>query len=152
MRELNNAYRVLELEPGASMEEVNQAYKDLVFVWHPDRIPQDNERLYQKAQDKIKALNQARDLLRAHSRQSNTSRTTRQAASGYGSTTRSYATESRYGTSYQSRRYGSTSSSSTGSASNGGAGTASQGNGYSSSQNRYYRPAQPLRQQLLQQR
>ncbi|MGB5971955.1 MAG: J domain-containing protein, partial [Nodosilinea sp.] len=68
MRELDNAYRILELEPGASLEAVNQAYKDLVFVWHPDRIPQDNTRLYEKAQDKIKALNHARDLLRSHSR------------------------------------------------------------------------------------
>jgi curved DNA-binding protein CbpA len=73
MRELETAYRILELEPGASMEEVNRAYKDLVFVWHPNRIPQDNERLYQKAQDKIKALNHARDLLRSHHRQDHNS-------------------------------------------------------------------------------
>ncbi len=65
MSELERYYRVLELEPGATLEEVNQAYKDLVFVWHPDRIPQDNLRLQQKAQEKIKAINEARDKLRS---------------------------------------------------------------------------------------
>ncbi|WP_448604278.1 J domain-containing protein, partial [Thermoleptolyngbya sp.] len=64
MKDLEHYYRVLDLEPGASLEEVNQAYKDLVFVWHPDRIPTDNERLHQKAQEKIKEINQARDRLR----------------------------------------------------------------------------------------
>jgi curved DNA-binding protein CbpA len=66
MNELERYYRVLDLEPGASLEEVNQAYKDLVFIWHPDRIPSDNPRLQQKAQAKLKELNDARDRLRSH--------------------------------------------------------------------------------------
>ncbi|NJL80954.1 MAG: J domain-containing protein, partial [Richelia sp. SM2_1_7] len=45
MRELERYYRILELEPGASLEEVNQAYRDLAFIWHPDRIPQEKQRL-----------------------------------------------------------------------------------------------------------
>jgi curved DNA-binding protein CbpA len=64
MSELERYYRLLDLEPGATMEEINQAYKDLVFVWHPDRLPKDNHRLQKKAHDKIKALNQAREKLR----------------------------------------------------------------------------------------
>lgn len=56
MREMEQYYRVLELEPGASLEEVNQAYKDLAFIWHPDRIPQDNQRLKEKAQKSYKQL------------------------------------------------------------------------------------------------
>ncbi len=66
MSDLEWCYQVLELKPGASLEEVNQAYKDLVFIWHPDRIPKDNPRLLQKAQEKLKDLNSARDRLRAH--------------------------------------------------------------------------------------
>lgn len=62
-------YQILELEPGASAEEVNQAYKDLAFVWHPDRIPDDNPRLKAKAQDKLKQLNEARGFFRTHFRQ-----------------------------------------------------------------------------------
>jgi curved DNA-binding protein CbpA len=65
MREMEQYYRVLELEPGASLEEVNQAYKDLAFIWHPDRIPQDNQRLKEKAQKKLQAINEAREKLRS---------------------------------------------------------------------------------------
>jgi len=65
MNELDRYYRVLGLEPGASLEAVNQAYKDLAFVWHPDRIPKDNPRLQQKAQEKLKEINQAREQLRS---------------------------------------------------------------------------------------
>jgi len=64
MNDLQWCYRVLDLEPGASPEEVSQAYKDLVFVWHPDRIPQDNERLRQKAQEKLRTINLAYEHLR----------------------------------------------------------------------------------------
>ncbi|HTL89441.1 MAG TPA: pentapeptide repeat-containing protein [Leptolyngbya sp.] len=66
MSELERCYQLLGLEPGASFEEVNQAYKDLVFVWHPDRVPKDNPRLLQKAETKIKEFNHARDILRSH--------------------------------------------------------------------------------------
>lgn len=65
MTDLDRCYRVLGLEPGASLEEVNQAYKDLAFIWHPDRVPQDNPRLQHKAQEKLKEINQARDQLRS---------------------------------------------------------------------------------------
>lgn len=64
MNELDRCYRVLGLEPGASIEEVNQAYKDLAFIWHPDRIPSDNSRLREKAAEKLKEINDARDQLR----------------------------------------------------------------------------------------
>ena len=64
MKDLGAEYKILELIPGASWEEVNQAYKDLAFIWHPDRIPVNNLRLRQKAADKLKQINRARDLLR----------------------------------------------------------------------------------------
>ncbi|MBD2741519.1 pentapeptide repeat-containing protein [Coleofasciculus sp. FACHB-1120] len=65
MSDLDGYYKVLGLEPGASLDEVNQAYRDLAFIWHPDRIPKDNPRLQQKAQEKLKEINQARDRLRS---------------------------------------------------------------------------------------
>ena len=70
MRQLERYYRILEIEPGASIDEVNQAYKDLAFIWHPDRIPADNERLREKAQRKLQEINEARDKLRSHKSQS----------------------------------------------------------------------------------
>ncbi len=65
MRELERYYRVLELEPGASLEEVNQAYRDLAFIWHPDRIPQEKHRLQEKARRKLQEINEAREKLRS---------------------------------------------------------------------------------------
>lgn len=73
-KNLDRYYHLLGLEPGASIEEVNQAYKDLVFIWHPDRIPGDNRRLQEKAQEKLKSINEARDSLRAAHREGRTSR------------------------------------------------------------------------------
>ncbi|MEM9150722.1 MAG: J domain-containing protein, partial [Cyanobacteria bacterium P01_F01_bin.3] len=70
MDHLEQAYRVLELELGkqTSIKEVNQAYKDLVFIWHPDRIPSDRDRLREKAEAKIKDLNDARALMKSHAK------------------------------------------------------------------------------------
>jgi curved DNA-binding protein CbpA len=41
------AFNVLGLKPDASFDEVKQAYKDLVNVWHPDRFTH-NPRLADK--------------------------------------------------------------------------------------------------------
>lgn len=135
MRELETAYRILELEPGASMEEVNRAYKDLVFVWHPDRIPQDNERLYQKAQDKIKALNHARDLLRSHHRQDHNGNGNGSASSnGTGRTTPSpYRSSTGYTGSQSGDGYPGNGAGAHGQGANG------RSNGAYHYQNRYYR-------------
>ncbi len=68
--ELNYYYKVLDLKPGASLELVDQAYKDLAFIWHPDRIPEENQRLRKIAEEKLKEINQARDKLRSLLRRS----------------------------------------------------------------------------------
>ncbi len=56
-------FQLLELDQTASMEEVRQAYRDLVMVWHPDRFGH-NLRLRQKAEAKLKQVNQAYDHLK----------------------------------------------------------------------------------------
>lgn len=89
MKEIDRCYRVLGLEPGASLEEVNQAYKDLAFIWHPDRIPKDNPRLQQKAQDKLKEINHARDQLRSLQKQSRVASPQNAPSPTYASQTRS---------------------------------------------------------------
>jgi DnaJ-like protein len=57
------AYRVLGLAPGATVDEVKTAYRDLAQVWHPDRFP-DNNRLREKAQQNLQRINEAYTLLR----------------------------------------------------------------------------------------
>jgi hypothetical protein len=64
MLEAERCYRVLDLEPGASPEEIHQGYLDLVWVWHPDRFV-GHPRLQQKAQTKLQELNEAHERLRA---------------------------------------------------------------------------------------
>ncbi|MEI6381204.1 MAG: pentapeptide repeat-containing protein [Cyanobacteriota bacterium ELA615] len=63
MKEIENYHQLLGLEWGATIEEINQAYRDLVFIWHPDRLPRDNTRLLDKATAKIQQINQARQGL-----------------------------------------------------------------------------------------
>jgi len=56
--DLKRSFEILELTPNASADEVQQAYKDLVNIWHPDRFAT-NPRLRQKAETKLKEINQA---------------------------------------------------------------------------------------------
>ena len=62
--ELTECYNVLGLGPGASSAELKAAYRDLTKVWHPDRFLHD-PRLQQKAQEKLKEINEAYDQLRS---------------------------------------------------------------------------------------
>ena len=64
MTNVQQYYQILELEPGATLEEVNQGYKDLAMVWHPDRFSS-HPRLQQKAQKKLQQINEAHEKLRS---------------------------------------------------------------------------------------
>jgi hypothetical protein len=57
------AYRLLGLAPGASLDDVKTAYRDLAQVWHPDRFPE-NDRLREKAQLNLQRINEAYAVLR----------------------------------------------------------------------------------------
>ena len=54
--EIQRCFETLELPKDASIEDVRQAYKDLVNIWHPDRVG-DNPRLKKKAEEKLKEIN-----------------------------------------------------------------------------------------------
>jgi curved DNA-binding protein CbpA len=56
--DLKQSFEILELNPDASTDEVQQAYKDLVNIWHPDRFA-GNPRLRRKAETKLKEINRA---------------------------------------------------------------------------------------------
>src|SRR6266508_993534 len=62
--ELTECYNVLGLSPGASSAELKAAHRDLAKVWHPDRFVHDL-RLQQKAQEKLKEINEAYEQLRS---------------------------------------------------------------------------------------
>ena len=60
--EITRAYRELELEPGGSIEQVKEAYRELVKVWHPDRFP-NGSKVQRKAQERLKEINLAYEKL-----------------------------------------------------------------------------------------
>lgn len=55
-------YRILDLQLGASPEEIHQGYLDLIWVWHPDRFV-NHPRLQQKAHCKLQEINEAHERL-----------------------------------------------------------------------------------------
>lgn len=61
---LDDAYRLLDLDPGASDDEAKRACRDLTKVWHPDRFGND-PLLRQKAEEKLKAVLEAYETIRA---------------------------------------------------------------------------------------
>ena len=63
--DIERCFAILELDRGASPDEVNQAYKDIVNVWHPDRFS-NNPRLKQKAGEKLKEVNVAYETLKSY--------------------------------------------------------------------------------------
>ena len=60
--DLSKAYELLGVKPGVSSGELKAAHRDLAKVWHPDRFTHD-PRLQEKAQEKLKEINEAYDLL-----------------------------------------------------------------------------------------
>lgn len=58
MKDIKECFDILGLNPGASLDEVKEAYRDLVKVWHPDRFSHD-DKLQHKAQEKLKEINEA---------------------------------------------------------------------------------------------
>ena len=60
--ELSKCYELLGISPGASAQELKTAHRDMAKVWHPDRFSHD-PRLQQKAQEKLKEINEAYNQL-----------------------------------------------------------------------------------------
>lgn len=60
--DLSRAYELLGVKPGVSPKDLKAAHRDLAKVWHPDRFLHD-PRLQEKAQEKLKEINEAYELL-----------------------------------------------------------------------------------------
>lgn len=61
---LDEAYRILEVQPSASDEEIKAAHRDLTKVWHPDRFATDAS-MQRKAEEKLKQINEALVVVQA---------------------------------------------------------------------------------------
>ena len=58
------AFQILEVDETASPKEIKQAWKDMLFFWHPDRY-QDNERRRRLAEEKTKLINEAYERIQS---------------------------------------------------------------------------------------
>ena len=56
-------FAALDLTPSATQEEIQQAYRELAKVWHPDRFPNDPQ-LKERANAKLRDINEAYEKLR----------------------------------------------------------------------------------------
>jgi curved DNA-binding protein CbpA len=59
-------FKILEINTDATLKEVEQAYRDLAQIWHPDFVSTKNPRLKKKAEEKMKEINEARSKIIAN--------------------------------------------------------------------------------------
>jgi curved DNA-binding protein CbpA len=91
---ISHYYTILGVTSKSSKQQIREAYKDLVKVWHPDRFLKD-PKLRHKAQEKLKEINDAYQKVLAHgsngikeTNSSNESNGSRDDASDYSSKSR----------------------------------------------------------------
>lgn len=63
--EIEDAFRILDLKPGASLKEVVEARDDMLALWNPERFPS-GSRLRSKAPDKVGEIHDAYETLMHH--------------------------------------------------------------------------------------
>jgi hypothetical protein len=62
MLKLDECYQSLGIDPGATLEDVEEAYGQLAKVWSPERFPNDDN-IRRMAEDKMTEIDAARDAL-----------------------------------------------------------------------------------------
>ena len=60
---LSEAYKILELSPGASKQEIKSAYRRLVKKYHPDKFARQGEEAMKEAEIKFQFITEAYELL-----------------------------------------------------------------------------------------
>lgn len=62
-RSPRNPYEVLGLQPGASIEEVKKAYRQLAGKYHPDKVTHLGEEFQKLAEERFKQIQQAYQVI-----------------------------------------------------------------------------------------
>src|SRR5579862_7059615 len=62
--ELEEAFKTLRVKPGCTLEQAMHQYRVLAMIWHPDRV--NNEEDKQFAEEELKKINYAKDVLEAY--------------------------------------------------------------------------------------
>lgn len=56
---IDRLYEILDIPKNATIPEIKKAYRQMTFIWHPDRIPANNLELKEKANEQLKRINHA---------------------------------------------------------------------------------------------
>lgn len=62
-KSLDEAYKVLEISPNATDEEIRAAYKKMVLKHHPDRVATLGEDIRKAAEEKLQDINNAKERI-----------------------------------------------------------------------------------------
>jgi hypothetical protein len=57
--------RILEVNAGASLQQIHRGYRRMVLIWHPDRF-KSNPDLQAEAEERLKLINEAYEFLKNH--------------------------------------------------------------------------------------
>ena len=56
-------YEILQLKPGASLDNIKNSYKTLVKIWHPDLFPSNQPKAQQKAHQMFRLISESYNRL-----------------------------------------------------------------------------------------
>jgi DnaJ-class molecular chaperone len=58
-----NYYEILDLSPSATSQQIRRAHRELVQIYHPDRMYSFRTQVRRRAEDKLKIINKAYTVL-----------------------------------------------------------------------------------------
>jgi len=64
IKDATSAYKILEISPEASVEEIKKAYKRMAVKYHPDKLEHLGEDVQKKATEKLKEVNVAYEQIK----------------------------------------------------------------------------------------
>lgn len=64
LKTIDWAYKILEIDTKVTDEEVKKAYRRMAMKYHPDKVSYLGEEIKQKADEKIKKINEAYDAIK----------------------------------------------------------------------------------------
>jgi len=63
---IEDAYKILEVSPNASDEDIKKKYRKLALEHHPDKVSYLGEEIQKKAQERFKKINEAYEMIKKH--------------------------------------------------------------------------------------